>query len=548
MGSGSSTAAALSKDDKRENIRERASQLRTVSTFMLSAYACSSRVEAVWLLLSSDSGLKHFTNFVASERATDYLDLFLELNAIKTMSKPTVYNMQQQILHIAEEYIHANSHSYIIISSGLKRDIEGIFSQNVDNLAEPLAHILEIIEKLRGEMVTLMARDQFSRFLTSRFYKNWRANERGFATASTKENSKDVIQDYISAGSRDKLSAGSSKVTTSEMFQLEKNVVPEDPTIRAFANVDNAALENILRHASWLSALISAVEVLPISFLLCKVVTKNGVKRFPLVYANKYVERMVGFRRKTLIGKSYDEFLRCAETEKEASAELEAMTQQFQAASMVLTHANSKGVTFKNLVATSPVFDHHGTCDYIIYLMFNLSGTNNSSNTATGSNSAASSGTRVTLRQLSSNDLSSSIDIYALERKKAESLLRILPDYIIPEIDDVALPGWRENLREQFRPFRVFYNRVLPAAPESEVVKAAAAKHHVVTAKLLADAEARRASAKLQQTRAQPRVMSIREAEQSKGPDGRLGGGGSNGNNSRSRSLSQMANFFPSWA
>lgn len=510
MGSGSSTAAALSREEKRENIRERSGQLRTVSTFMLSAYACCSRVEAVWLLLSSDSGLKHFTNFVASERATDYLDLFLELNSIKAMARPTVYNLQQQMLHIAEEYIAANSHSYIIISCGLKRDIEGIFSKEIDNLPLPVAHILDTIEKLRGEMVALMARDQFSRFLSSKFYKNWRANERGFATASTKENSKDVIQDYISSG-KEKHSVSSLKPTTSEVFHLDKNVVPDDPTIRAFANVDNAALEHILRHASWLSALISGVEVLPIAFLLCKVSIKGNVQRFPLVYANKYVEKMIGFRRKTLIGKSYDEFLRCAETEKEASAELESMTQQYQAASVVLTHANAKGETFKNLVATSPVFDHNGTCDYIIYLMFNLSGTG-----------SVSGGHSATMCQVS--DASAPADKYALERKKAESLLRILPDYIIPEIDDIPLPGWREKLGQRLQSLRMFYNRVLPATEASQSKKAEAAKHHVVTAKLLADAEARRATAKLQQGRPQTRVMSIREAEQSKGPDGRLGG------------------------
>lgn len=507
---------------------------------MLSAYSCCSRVEAVWLLLSSDSGLKHFTNFVASERATDYLDLFLELNAIKARSKPTVYNMQQQMLNIVDEYINVNSHSYIILPSGLKREIESIFSPDIDNLADPVVHILEVIEKLRGEMVGIMARDQFSRFLSSKFYKNWRANERGFATASTKENSKDVIKDYISSDVLDsRKSANSAKVTTSEMFHLEKNVVPEDPTIRAFANVDNSALEHILRHASWLSALISAVEVLPISFLLCKVSRKGNNQRFPLVYANKYVEKMLGFRRKMLIGKTCDEFLRCAETEKEGTAKLEAMTQQYQATSIVLTHANARGVSFKNLIATSPVFDHNGMCDYIIYLMFNLSG-----NGATaGASTSGRCTSTTTVRQ--NSDLTAPVERYALERKKAESLLRILPDYVIPEIDDIPLPGFFESALDRLRPVRLFCNRVLPITSDAKAAAASsgsavvAAHHHVVTAKLLADAEARRANAKQQQGRPQARVMSIREAEQSRGPDGRLGAP------PRSQGMSK---FLPVWS
>jgi hypothetical protein len=84
------------------------------------------------------------------------------------------------------------------------------------------------------------------------------------------------------------------------------NVYPimmiDDPLISACAHIDKEDLMKILELQSWFTVLIAAVENLPLSFSLCKPV-KHGRKGFPLIYVNKYYEKMMGFKRLSVLGK-----------------------------------------------------------------------------------------------------------------------------------------------------------------------------------------------------------------------------------------------------
>ena len=76
----------------------------------------------------------------------------------------------------------------------------------------------------------------------------------------------------------------------------------DDPLISACAHIDKDDLMKILELQSWFTVLIAAVENLPLSFSLCKPV-KHGRKGFPLIYVNKYYEKMMGFKRLSVLGK-----------------------------------------------------------------------------------------------------------------------------------------------------------------------------------------------------------------------------------------------------
>jgi hypothetical protein len=90
--------------------------------------------------------------------------------------------------------------------------------------------------------------------------------------------------------------------TTNNNNNIYPIMMIDDPLISACAHIDKDDLMKILELQSWFTVLIAAVENLPLSFSLSKPV-KHGRKGFPLIYVNKYYEKMMGFKRLSVLGK-----------------------------------------------------------------------------------------------------------------------------------------------------------------------------------------------------------------------------------------------------
>ncbi|KAJ1432934.1 hypothetical protein B484DRAFT_394731 [Ochromonadaceae sp. CCMP2298] len=144
----------------------------------------------MWLLLWNQRGVTAFGHFVESERADEYFTLFNETNKVRKVLKPNVYVLRKYMKTIIKDYIEQTSPYHITIAARLKRDMESTLTDKLEEVNNPVEHIFSVIMKLQIEMVRLMARDQLNRFLFSKFYKNWRAYERGRAIASNGENSR----------------------------------------------------------------------------------------------------------------------------------------------------------------------------------------------------------------------------------------------------------------------------------------------------------------------------------------------------------------------
>ncbi|RYG62376.1 PAS domain-containing protein, partial [archaeon] len=122
---------------------------------------------------------------------------------------------------------------------------------------------------------------------------------------------------------------------------------------------------------TWLAALITAVEALPVCFTLASANSER--QGFPLIYVNRYFERVTGYDRTALIGKACKDFLQCEQTEPGSVEVLREALKTASPACAILSNKGYDGRIFKNLVAIKPIFDENKRYKYVIGLHFDLS-------------------------------------------------------------------------------------------------------------------------------------------------------------------------------
>lgn len=432
MGSGSSTLGAPTQRFKRDNIRDRNKLVRCVEKFILCVYTSYSRIDAVWYILGCTGGLNAFGLFVESERASEYFTLFKEINKVRQVHKPTLFVLRKYLKSILHDYIANDSPSQINISPTLKRDMEALMTEEIEQYHDPTGRIFELILQLQIETVNLMAREQFNRFLSSKFYKNWRANDRGRALALTSDHASINVLQYTNLHP-DSIRARSiterkhsllslhqgAKVKrerpTKKQFCAYPVVIPEDSMSSAFAHVDARELRKILDLQSWFSALLSAVEILPLAFSISKVIPKNRRGGFPLIYANKYFEVTMGYTRSSVLGWACKDFLQDQETEKECIQKITEALKNQEPTSVILTNKNADNRNFKQLLVLKPVFDGNGIYTYVMAMHC----------------------------EASDDDV---LDPLQMKLKSMEDMMSILPDKIIMEQNDEEENSWMSSL------------------------------------------------------------------------------------------------------
>lgn len=424
MGGGASVPAerptSFSRGDKKVNIRSRNQLVRNVEKFVLSVYSSCPRTDAMRLLLWTTGGEKAFMSFVENEHADEYLTLFYETNKVRRVKNATVFVLRKYVETIVNDYIKPEAPYQIQINGALKQTMMDLLTDKIQNHTNPGLYVIEVIENLQIEMVNLMARDQLNRFLFSRFYKNWRANERGRAVASNSYTMATEIQKFIELHPNESSRAVIKRQPpTKAVMQSNPVVIPEDSLRSAFAAVDPAELGKILDYRSWISPLIASAEILPIALTISKGHPKKS--NFPILYANKYFETLTGFSRTSVIGWSFKDFLHCGDTEKQKTTALVETLRTNSPVVQVMVHAKASGDKFNNLMALKPVLNEKGTFAYLI-------------------------GLHIEVNMSETGDLESKTVI-------ASQLLELIPGEIIMEKNEADSPGWLESWIDSFTNF-----------------------------------------------------------------------------------------------
>jgi PAS domain S-box-containing protein len=358
--------------------QRRHQMMEQVETFVVNVYATCPRVEAMWLVLSSKLGQKAFQSFMRAKCNEDCLTLFITISEILISREFSTAESLKIFLRIKDKLLNSTSDLSNQIPILLKNEFLIDPEKDPDFDPSPTT-LIKILERLQNELVFLLAKDHFTEFLNSKNYKNWRATESSHAVATTFEDASiSTAASFFSYSRFSSLKSLNSSIKSPASHQLRqkmKSVVqPTDLLVTAFSNMRGSEMLELLnRRDSWLAALLTAVEALPICFSLASGSLNNP--GFPVIYANRYFEKVTGFTRDDIIGKRYREFLQCNDTEPHKRDQLAEALRTQQSAVVVLTNQMADGRRFKNLVAIKPVLNDASTPSilYVMALHFDVS-------------------------------------------------------------------------------------------------------------------------------------------------------------------------------
>jgi PAS domain S-box-containing protein len=410
----------VSRAEKRRRESHRHSLIRAVERFVINVYSTGPRLESMRLLLASEMASKSFSQFVISEDAEDMYLLYVTASLLRS-DKMTNYALSSSTEALIKDYILDDARKQVVVDIALVNQCTEVVDFDKDS-PNYIPAIKKLLADVSEEALFLLTRDHFQRFITSKYYKTWRAAEASHAIAHTEEEHKEVIASvrikpghgqsnkYVDKTTKPgtsvplviditnprKENAKNSKSISDEVKRKRK----EELSFSAFTNVDAHELGKVLGAESWLAALISAVEGLPICFSLAT--ARRDRRGFPLMYVNKYFEKVTGYSRKDVIGKSC-KFLQCPFSEKESIQTLSDALRSGISSYAVITNATYDGSIYKNLVAVKPIFNEARQYCYVMAVHV---------------------------------DVSKEVDMYASKIKLVQELMEMLPDTLLNDDED----------------------------------------------------------------------------------------------------------------
>lgn len=424
MGGAPSKKAVKKANRDRESLRT--GMAKSVEKFVINVYATCPRLEAMQLILESKRGYLAFQNFLNSEKASEIIQLHYEIATLVERKELQLQELHEAYINIIAKYIFQDSAEQVVLKSVLRDEAILIANMKTDD-AELSKRLNAVMPLLVEEIVKMMARDQFFRFIQSRHYKKWRSVESSHAMAHTIEDAIGVdlreksdeemkkLNTTVAASETVRNKSGSDKQLRGQLQEIKtvrkksirqpaaavsqriggrsirkrgsthevesfsirpRNRSPEvsissrNFAVSAFENVDTQVIESILSAKSWLSCLLPAVEALPICFTL-SVARKNN-KSFPFVFVNQYFEKVTGFQSAEILGKNAS-FLLCPLSEK---TEVQALNDAMKGAKRItkcITTRTSDGRMYKNMFSTRPVFTELKVLKYVIILYMDVS-------------------------------------------------------------------------------------------------------------------------------------------------------------------------------
>lgn len=309
--------------------------MEQVERFVVNVYASCSRVEAMWLILSSKLGQKAFETFVRLEESDALLSIFLA-NSDVLSSELSWDAALAHVQLLQPQLTDPDSPVADLLPELFRNEFLEDFA-TMEGAGNPKL-LIALLQRLQNELVLIMARDLFNRFIMSKHYKTWRAAEASHAIATTiDDTSLSHVDDFAQStnSSPQQVSAAASKsrhgsrnaqsrssilrrsmsrltaVTRMSQgamlrFRMRSVVRPLDLSTSAFSLIKGDELQALLRRReNWVAALVAAVEALPVAFCLASCQRTSR----PLIFVNKFFEKTTAFNREDVMGRSLGDLL-----------------------------------------------------------------------------------------------------------------------------------------------------------------------------------------------------------------------------------------------
>ena len=313
-----------------------------VERFVLNSYAAMNRMDSMTAILGSSRARNAFKLFVMSEKSDEALNLYLGVGKINAGRDLKPDTLGSDVANLFSLFIKNGCDMQVVVSTNLYMEVESFL--DVDNgTPNYIKMAKDILECIESEAIFVMARDQFQRFILSKYYKQWRATEASFALAQSGTYADLALSGVGHGGAQPITTPGGRK--RSEM------------ALKAFNSGDTSEMSKILSMEAWLAVLLAAIEAVPLAFCIASADKQKA--GFPLVYVNRQFESLTGYPRAECLGKNC-KFLQCKETEPEKVAQLSDGLKNSRQTMVVVTNRTSEKAgsrVFKNLVVVKPIYD-----------------------------------------------------------------------------------------------------------------------------------------------------------------------------------------------
>lgn len=237
-------------------------------------------------------------------------------------------------------------------------------------------------------VLSYLAISSFSKFLSSSAYLEWRARESAGVcaikanmiveqTSRKSHRSNAAVHPYPSSSRTPSSSSAHHDVvdkadSSDVMHFLQHCSLPNAEQI--FIGMNRTEFWRIANSSSWLTALLTSMENLPVAFALCSAVPK---KRgcFPITYVNKEFESLTGYSRAEVMGKTCKFLQREGVTDPVDVANITVALRSSKPIRITVQNVRKNGSTFQNRLTMKPIFDQFGVNRYYIGLMCDIART-----------------------------------------------------------------------------------------------------------------------------------------------------------------------------
>ena len=252
-------------------------------------------------------------------------------------------------------FIETNSSFHVVVSQNLYTEVEAFTKIDI-TVADYVTMAKDILEFIESEAVFVMARDQFQRFILSKYYKQWRATEASFALAQSGTYAELLMNGTMAGAAQPIATPGSRKRS--------------ETALKAFNSSDMTEISKLLSMEAWIAVLLAAIEAVPLAFCISS--GSKQRKGFPLIYVNRQFETLTGYKRAEVLGRNCN-FLHCNKTEESKIAEISEALRKEKPCQVIITNSTSEEAgerVFKNLLVMKPIFDEGGKhMMYVIAIM-----------------------------------------------------------------------------------------------------------------------------------------------------------------------------------
>ncbi|CAM6002642.1 unnamed protein product [Sphagnum balticum] len=277
---------------------------------------------------------------------------------------------------VYKKYIEDSAEYHVMIAPRLQESCRAVPSLDPD-LPDITDKVLTELKNLKLEIVSILARDQFFRFIQSKHYKRWRAAESSHAIAHNNRgcfgDDFEVLSGRGSISMRGVAHSAPARNSVSIRGGANDSLSSHNAfTINALTSVDVNALDAILQAKTWLTCLLAAVEAVPVCFSLSDAYRDR--QNLPFVYVNCYFEKVSGFASSEILGKGYSFLVspNTDKTNKEKLKDLHAAIQNGHKYSVLMNTRRADNIERCSLLSVKPIFDERKKLVYVVTVYYEI--------------------------------------------------------------------------------------------------------------------------------------------------------------------------------